>query len=236
MDELGAGRPQRAAAFGQQPGGFFGGRPGQACLAQQQRRPPLAEQHLAEQAQLAAGPQPGRCRGEEPHRLHAGSHGRGGVAQQVVLIGSTRAGLVLAQLRQDRRAVPARVAQRQDGQQPRILVGHRHGLGYSGHPLPGPPVRVGPPAPERHVFERVQRPVDVPVLAHLVGHLGERGQRPGARPGDGPHGLAAPGQPEPVSRFQVQRLGLIKQPQRRLRPAQVVERPRGADQPLPALA
>ena len=71
LDELSAGRPQRPAAFGQQPGGFFGGRPGQACLAEQQRRPPLAEQDLAEHAQPAAGPQPGRCRGEKPHRLLA---------------------------------------------------------------------------------------------------------------------------------------------------------------------
>ena len=190
---------------------------------------------MAEQAQPAAGPQPGRCRGVKPHRLLARSHGRGGVAQQVVLIGSARAGLVPGQPRQHRRAVLGRVAQCQDEQQPRIVAGDRHGLGYRGHPLPGPPVRVGPEAPQRHVLEREQRLVDVPVLAHLVGHLGERGQRPGAGPGGGPHGLAGPGQPEPVPRFQVQRLGLIQQPQRRLHPAQVVERPRGADQPLPAL-
>jgi hypothetical protein len=54
LDELSAGRPQRPPAFGQQPGGFVGGRPGQACLAGQQRRPRLAEQDLAEQAQPAA--------------------------------------------------------------------------------------------------------------------------------------------------------------------------------------
>jgi len=34
LDELSAGRPQRPAAFGQQPSGFVGGRPGQACLAE----------------------------------------------------------------------------------------------------------------------------------------------------------------------------------------------------------
>jgi hypothetical protein len=48
------------AAFGKQPGGFFGGWLGQACLAEQQRRPSLAEQGLAEHAQPAAGPHP--CR------------------------------------------------------------------------------------------------------------------------------------------------------------------------------
>ena len=110
LHELGAGRPQRPAAFGQQPGGFFGGRTGHACLAEQQRLPPLIEQDLAEQAQPAAGAQSGRCRGEEPHRLLACSDGPGGVAQEVVMMGGTRAGLVLGQPRQDRRAVFGRVA------------------------------------------------------------------------------------------------------------------------------
>jgi hypothetical protein len=111
---------------------------------------------------------------------------------------------VPAQPRQHRRAVLGRVTQRQDEQQMRIIAGDRHGLGYRRHPLPGPPVRVGPIAPQRHLLERAQRLVDVPVLAHLVGQVGECGERPGAGPGGGPHDFAVPGQPEPVPRFQVQ--------------------------------
>jgi hypothetical protein len=94
LDEVRTGRPQRPPGFGQQPRGFLGGWLGQARLAEQQRLPPLVEQHVAEHSQPAAGPQPGRCRGEKPQRLLAGSHGPGGVAQVVVLMGSTRAGLV----------------------------------------------------------------------------------------------------------------------------------------------
>jgi hypothetical protein len=96
-------------------------------------------------------------------------------------------------------------------------------------------VRVGPITPQRHLLERDQRLVDVSLLAHLVGQAGERGQWPGAGPGPCSRDLAGPRQPEPVPRVQVQRLGLIKQPQHRLWPAQVVVRPRGTDQPLPAL-
>ena len=76
--------------------------------------------------------------------------------------------------------------------------------------------------------------VGVSAVANLIGHCSECGQRPGTRPGSVPEGFAGPRQPESVPGVQVKRLGLIQQSQRRVLASHVVERPRSADQPLPA--